>query len=190
VKPVVPPTCIIAIAAFVATLVLPSSAQDADYSNLLTALSASKLTLADGLAYVRSPAVPISAKFELEDKPDHKLSLSVYVAERGLKVGAKHNRLDELAGDPTTAPWKPSVSPLAGSDLSDGVEQLAVAAKARGSLMDVYNKAEADSGGRIISIRSSFHSGQQGFAVEVVRFGAVSELLYDLKGTLLPKQPD
>ncbi len=183
-------SCLVASVALVATLALPSAAQDQDYSKLLASLAASKLTLAGGLAYVRRPAVPISAKFKLADTPDHKLSLSVYVAERGLEVDAKHNRLDELAGDPTTTPWKPSVSPLVGGDLSDGVEQLAVAAKAHVSLMNLYKKAMADSGGRVIAIRSSFHGGKRGFAVEVVRLGAVSELLYDLRGARLAKQGD
>jgi hypothetical protein len=190
VKSILVPSFLAVTAALLATLALPSSAQDQDYSKLLASLAASKLTLADGLAYVRRPAVPISAKFELADTPDHKLSLSVYVAERGLKVDAKHNRLDELAGDPTTTPWKPSVSPLVGGDLSDGVEQLAVAAKARVSLMDLYKKATADSGGRIIAIRSSFFGGKRGFAVEVVRLGAVSVLQYDVKGARLAKQDD
>lgn len=189
-KSVLISTCLAATAALLATLALPSSAQDQDYSKLLTSLTASKLTLADGLAYLRRPAVPISAKFELADTPDHKLSLSVYVAKRGLKVDAKHNRLDELAGDPTTTPWKPSASPLVGGDLSDGVEQLAVAAKARVSLLDLYKKAKADSGWTIIAIRSSFHGGKPGFAVDVVRLRAVSELLYDLKGARLAKQGD
>jgi hypothetical protein len=189
-KSVLVAACLIATVALVAALALPSSAEDQDYSQLLASLAASKLTLADGLAYVRRPAVPISAKFELADTPDHKLSLSVYVAERGLRVDVKHNRLDELAGDPTTRPWKPSVSPLVGGDLSDGVEQLAVAAKARASLMDLYKKAMADSGGRVIAIRSSFHGGKRGFAVEVVRLGAVSVLLYDINGARLAKQDD
>jgi hypothetical protein len=68
--------------------------------------------------------------------------------------------------------------------------QLAVAAKARVSLMDVYKKAKADSGGRIIGIRSSFHGGKRGFAVEIVRLGAVSVLQYDLKGARLAKPGD
>jgi hypothetical protein len=181
------PSYLVVTTVLFATLALPSSAQDHDYSKLL---AAGKLSLADGLAYVRKPAVPISAKFELADTPDLKLSFSVYVAEHGLKADAKHNQLDELAGDPTTTPWKPSVSPLVGSYLSDGVEQLAVAATARISLLDLYKKAKADSGGRIVAIRSSFHGGKRGFSVEVVRQRTVSVLLYDPKGTLLTKQGD
>ena len=189
-KSVIVPSGLVAIAVLVATFTLPSSAQDQDYSKLLASLPASKLTLADGLAYVRRPAVPISAKFELADTPDHKLSLSVYVAERGLRVDAKHNHLDELAGDPTTTPWKPSESPLVGGDLSDGVEQLAVAAKARISLIELYKKAKADSGGTVIAIRSTFHAGKRAFAVEAVRLGAVTVLMYDLKGARLAKEGD
>jgi hypothetical protein len=74
VKSLLIPSCLAATVALLVTLALPSSAQDQDYSTLLTSLAASKLTLADGLAYVRPPAVPISAKFELADTPDQKLS--------------------------------------------------------------------------------------------------------------------
>ena len=181
------PACIIATVAFAASLVLPSAAQDQDYTKLLASLPASRLTLADGLAYVRAPGVPISAKFELADTPAGQLSLSVYVAPGGLKAGVKGNHLEELAGDPTTAPWKPTPSPLVGGDLSDGVDQLAIVEKSRLSLADVYKRAKAYSGGNVISIVPSSRQGKDVFAVRVVQLGAVWELFYDLKGKLLAK---
>jgi hypothetical protein len=104
--------CVTAIGlALLCTEIVPSAAQDEGYSKLLKALSDTKLTLADGLQYVKPPAVPISAKFELENKPNAKLSLSVYVATRGFQMGAKANQLNELAGTATT-PWKPEASAL------------------------------------------------------------------------------
>jgi hypothetical protein len=189
-KPLVTPAWIAAVAALVVGLALPSSAQDEDYSKLLASLRATKLTLADGLASVRPPAVPISAKFELGDNPGHTLSLSVYVAERGVNVGATHNRLDELLGDPTTSPWKPSTSPLVGVDLNEGLGQLTVAAQSRVSLLDIYKRAKADSGGTIISITATAFRGEHVFAVRAARSGTVSELLYNLKGTLVGQRGD
>ena len=73
---------------------------------LLKALPSSKVTLAQGIEQAaKGSAAPISAKFEMDDKGE--LSLSVYVADKGLSKNAEHNVLKELSGSPTSAAWTP-----------------------------------------------------------------------------------
>src|SRR2546426_10709669 len=75
---------------------------------LLKALPKAKVTLAQGIqqaAKGSGGAAPISAKFEMDDKG--MLSLSVYVADKGLDKSAEHNVLKELSGSPESAAWTP-----------------------------------------------------------------------------------
>src|SRR5438552_4909361 len=90
-----------------ALLVTSASAGEGDDGDAATlkALSTTKHSLADGVAQAaKSPGVAISAKFEDEGKG---LSLSVYVAGKGLGANADDNVLEELSGSPTAADWKP-----------------------------------------------------------------------------------
>src|SRR5690349_12606805 len=89
-----------------AASLLRSTAPVADEA-LLKALPAAKHTLAEGIQKVSKGAeAAISAKFEVEDG---KLSLSVYMAGKGLGVAAESNVLQEYAGSPESADWKPEV---------------------------------------------------------------------------------
>src|SRR5438034_10567611 len=83
-----------------------ASADDSkDTKALLEALGKSKHTLIDGVRQAaKGSAVPISAKFEMEDG---KLSLSVYTAEKGLSVAPEKNVLQELSGSPEEEKWTP-----------------------------------------------------------------------------------
>src|SRR5574341_1906628 len=63
---------------------------DREAKALLEALPRAKVTLAAGIEQAaQSPAVAISAKFEMDEKGQ--LSLSAYTAARGLTADAEHN---------------------------------------------------------------------------------------------------
>src|SRR5438128_3791201 len=86
---------------------LANADESKDTQALVAALAKSKLTLSEGMRQAtKGAAVPISAKFELEDG---KLSLSVYTAEKGLSVIPEKNVLQELSGSPVAEKWAPSV---------------------------------------------------------------------------------
>lgn len=79
---------------------------DAETAALVKALSGSKISLLEGLRQVtHGEEAAISAKFEFDD--NHKLSLSVYTAEKGMAVDAEHNVLKEFSGSPETPAWAP-----------------------------------------------------------------------------------
>src|SRR4051812_15433004 len=98
---------LIALALFVAASVTATAwAEEHDNGKLLAALPKTKVSLAQGLEQAtKGPEVPISAKFEMDDKGA--LSLSVYTAEKGVGVAADHNVLKELSGSPEAGAWKP-----------------------------------------------------------------------------------
>src|SRR5262249_18418649 len=92
-----------AAAALLATHAL--AGEDEGDAATLKSLSTTKHTLAEGIALAaKAPGVAISAKFEDEGKG---LSLSVYVAAKGLGAAADENVLQELSGSPAAAEWKP-----------------------------------------------------------------------------------
>jgi len=79
---------------------------DQETAALVRALSGSKISLLEGLRQVgKGDEAAISAKFEFDD--NHKLSLSVYTAEKGLAVDAEHNVLKEFSGSPEATAWAP-----------------------------------------------------------------------------------
>ena len=79
---------------------------DQETAALVRALSGSKVSLLEGLHQVgKDDEAAISAKFEFDD--NHKLSLSVYTAEKGLAVDAEHNVLKEFSGSPEATAWAP-----------------------------------------------------------------------------------
>jgi len=72
---------------------------------LLSKLKESKHSLADGVMQAgQTDGYAISAKFEMDGD---ELSLSVYTAAEGRGPDAEHNRLMELAGNPTKETWEP-----------------------------------------------------------------------------------
>ena len=152
---------------------------EADQAALLQALPKSKLTLADGLKQSsKGSEVPISAKFELDDKKQ--LSLSVYTAEKGLTADAEHNVLKELAGNPEKTPWAPEVEVF--KDLPHATrasQHLTIAALAKGALVDVVTSAQKEHAGTVFSITPAVHDRKPVFEVSVADKGKVSEYLYD-----------
>ena len=153
--------------------------EEADQAALLQALPKSKLSLADGLKQsTKGAEVPISAKFELDDKKQ--LSLSVYTAEKGLEVDSEHNVLKELAGSPEKTPWVPEVEAF--KDLphvARASEHLTLTALAKHSLYDVVSRAQKDHSGTVLSIIPAVQNKRPVFIVLVANKGKVTEYSYD-----------
>lgn len=158
-----------------------ASDEDKGYGKVVQALPQSKIVLVDGLRTVKAPAVPISAKFEIEDKPGGGLSLSIYTAEKGVHVDAKRNVLKELAGDPKMKPWKPTAETLKGADAVAGTKQLLLLSKSKFSLIDVVRKAQKDQAGTVFAAIPSIKDGKPQCRVSIAtRSGKVVEFAYDL----------
>ena len=153
--------------------------EEADQAALLQALPKSKLSLADGLKQsTKGTEVPISAKFELDDKKQ--LSLSVYTAEKGLAVDSEHNVLKELAGSPEKTPWVPEAEVF--KDLphvARASEHLTVTALAKHSLYDVASQAQKEHSGSVLSITPAVQNKRPVFIVLVANKGKVAEYAYD-----------
>ncbi len=151
-----------------------------DDSKLIAALAKSKHTLADGVkqASAKSPEAAISAKFELEDKGD--LSLSVYVAEKGLGVDAEHNVLKELGGGPDSEKWTPETEVFKDVEhVSRSAEQLTIMALSKMSLADVIAKAGKDQPGTVYSVTPKMRDRKAVIVVLVADKGKSVELAYD-----------
>jgi len=165
----------IALLAFVAA----QAAQGEEEKALLKALPNSKHTLLEGIQQVsKAPATPISAKFEFEDG---KLSLSVYVAGKGLDVDAEHNVLQEHAGSPEAAAWKPEVEVFEDTQhVARSAQQLTLMALAGASLADVVQKAGKAQTGTIYSITPVLRGRKAQFVVLAAQDGHTVEFAYDL----------
>lgn len=151
----------------------------AEQAALLEALPKSKLSLADGLKQsTKATEIPISAKFELDDRKQ--LSLSVYTAEKGLAFDSEHNVLKELAGSPEKSPWVPGVEVF--KDLphvARASEHLTLTALAKHSLYDVVTQAQKDHSGTVFSIAPAVQNKRPVFIVLVADKGKVAEYAYD-----------
>src|SRR3989440_1252105 len=130
---------------------LANAEEPKDTLALLDALSKSKLTLSDGVRQAaKKPAVPISAKFELEDG---KLSLSVYTAEKGLAVEPEKNVLQELSGSPEHDKWEPKVEVFKDvPHVARSSEQLTLMALGKSSLADIIARVEKTQTGTVFSV--------------------------------------
>ncbi len=151
-----------------------------DDAKLIAALSRSKHTLEAGImqAASKAPESAISAKFELEDKGD--LSLSVYVAEKGLGVDAEHNVLKELGGGPDSEKWTPETEVFKDVEhVSRSAEQLTIMALSKMSLADVIAKAGKDQPGTVYSVTPKMRGRKAVFVVLVADKGKSVELVYD-----------
>jgi len=129
-----------------------ASAEDSkDAQALLEALGKSKHTLLDGVRQAaKAGAVPISAKFELEDG---KLSLSVYTAGKGLSVPPEQNVLQELSGSPEGENWTPNVEVFKDvPHVARSSEQLTLMALGKSSLADIIARAQKAQSGTVFSI--------------------------------------
>ena len=120
----------------VAPAAIAGAEDSKDTQALLEALGKSKLTVLDGVRQAaKGGAVPISAKFELEDG---KLSLSVYTADKGLSVIPEKNVLQELSGSPVAEKWAPSVEVFKDvPHVSRSSQQLTLMALGKASLFQI-----------------------------------------------------
>ena len=162
-------------------LVIPMTwaGDDADQAALVQALAKTKVSLADGLKQsTKGTEVPISAKFELDDKKQ--LSLSVYTAEKGLAVDSEHNVLKELAGSPEKTPWAPEVEVFKDiPHVARASAHLTVTGISKLALVDVVSKVHKAHPGTVLSITPATHAGRPVFVVQVVSKGKVCEYAYD-----------
>ena len=147
---------------------------------LLAALPKSKLTLLDGVRQAtKGAAVPISAKFELEDG---KLSLSVYTAEKGLSVMPEKNVLQELSGSPEGDKWAPSVEVFKDVlHVARSSEQLTLMALGKASLADIIARVEkSQSGGTVFSVTPVIRNHKPVAEVLVADKGKIRKLIQPL----------
>jgi hypothetical protein len=154
-------------------------AGDTTSPKLIDELPTSRVTIDSALAAVKPPAVPISAKFELDQRGQ--LSLSVYIASRGTNdAGTK--ALEEVSGDPL-GPWSPKVETLKSSgDITDGVAQRRFMAKTSLTLEAIARRALADQPGVVFSVLPGRIDARDAFVALVLGPNRqVATLAYDLK---------
>jgi hypothetical protein len=156
-----------------------NAAEPKDTQALLDALGSSKLTLSEGVRQAaKSPAVPISAKFELEDG---KLSLSVYTAEKGLAVEPEKNVLQELSGSPEQARWEPKVEVFKDvPHVARSSEQLTLMAIGKSSLADIIARVEKAQQGTVFSVTPTIRNHKPVAEVLVAEKGKVKKLFQPL----------
>jgi hypothetical protein len=102
----------------------------------LNVLRQSKIKMADALAQSKNV---IEAKFELNG--DHKLALSLYPLDKPLSVDAEHQVFQELAGDPTIAPFSGNTEKFADQEhLTRSARDLTLVQLSRIGLGDAVNR--------------------------------------------------
>jgi hypothetical protein len=157
-------------------------AQDADEANslLIEALSRAQVTMPAALSLVKPPAVPISAKFELDGRGT--LSLSIYIATQGVRNG-NHDFMKELSGNPLAATWSPASETLKDpSDVSVGVTERRLMATTNLTLIGIARQAIADQPGTVLSINPRVVAGKPQFVVKVLGPNSqIAKMAYDLK---------
>ena len=157
-----------------------ASADDSkDTKALLEALGKSKHTLIDGVRQTaKGGAVPISAKFELEDG---KLSLSVYTAEKGLSVPAEKNVLQELSGSPEGDKWTPNVEVFKDvPHVARSSEQLTLMALGQASLPNIIARVEKTQSGTVFSVTPVIRNHKAVAEVLVADDGKVKKVFQPL----------
>lgn len=155
----------------------PGAAEDD--AKVVEALPRVRHTLLDGLRSVTTAdAAPISAKLEDEGRG---LSLSVYVARRGLRTDAERNLLQEVAGDPTVAEWAPTTTTFGDVEhVARASEQLTLMRMAKVSLADVVRAVERDTQGSVYGIVPALVDGTPVFSVRVAIEGHADAVTVDL----------
>jgi len=150
-----------------------------DAQALIDALGNSKLSLLDGVRQAASGgAVPISAKFELEDG---KLSLSVYTAEKGLSVSPEKNVLEELSGSPEEAKWTPKIEVFKDvPHVARSSEQLTLMALGKSSLADMIARVQKTQSGTVFSVTPVIRNHKPAAEVLVADRGKVKKLIQPL----------
>ena len=149
-----------------------------DQAELVKALPKAKVSLIDGLRQAtKAQEIPISAKFEFDD--GGKLSLSVYTAEKGLRVDAEHNVLKELSGSPEQDKWTPKTEVFKDiPHVARSSEQLALASLSSSSLADIVSRAQKEHPGTVFSITPGVRNHKPVFVVLKADKGKVTEHVY------------
>src|SRR2546426_8392921 len=150
-----------------------------DTQALLEALGKSKLTLLGGVRQAaKGGAVPISAKFELEDG---KLPLSVYTAEKGLSVPPEQNVLQELSGSPEQDKWEPTVEVFKDvPHVARSSQQLTLMALGKSSLANIIARARKTQSGTGFSVTPVIRNHKPVAEVLVGDKGKVKKLIQPL----------
>src|SRR5256712_3115395 len=150
-----------------------------DTQALLEALGKSKLTLLGGVRQAaKGGAVPISAKFELEDG---KLSLSVYTAGKGLSVPPEQNVLQELSGSPEGEKWTPNVEVFKDvAHVARSSAQLTLMALGKSSLADIIGRAQKAQSGTVFSVTPMIRDRTAVTEVLISDHGKVQKVLQPL----------
>jgi len=157
-----------------------ASAEDSkDTQALLEALGKAKHTLLDSVRQsAEGGAVPISAKFELEDG---KLSLSVYTAGKGLSVAPERNVLQELSGSPEQDKWEPQVEVFKDvPHVARSSAQLTLMALGKSSLADVIAQVQKMQSGTVFSVTPRIRNHKPVAEVLVADGGKVKKLIQPL----------
>lgn len=147
---------------------------------LVQALSGSKISLLEGLRQVgKGDEAAISAKFEFDD--NHKLSLSVYTAEKGVMVDAEDNVLKEFSGSPEPA-WRPQAEVFKDiPHVARASEHLTLMSVSHFSLPDIVAMAQKNHKGTVISVTPAVHKNRPVAVVLMADKGKVVELDFDLR---------
>jgi len=158
----------------------PANAEDAKETQaLLRELGKAKLSLRDGVRQAtHGSAVPISAKFELEDG---KLSLSVYTAEKGLRVDSEKNILQERSGSPEQDKWTPNVEVFKDVEhVARASEQLTLMALGKASLAEIIERAQKAQPGTVFSVTPVIRNHRPAAEVLVAEKGVVKKIYQPL----------
>lgn len=134
------------------------------------AVSASKVTLAQGLKAAEAQGQPIAAKFELEDG---KLQLSVYTQKDGA--------FSEIVVDHDTGAVAETKAITEGEDFAAAQGQTQLMAASKSSLTAAVEKATSENGGyQAVSVFPEMADGHQSAKVTLAKgeeFKSVSEAL-------------
>jgi len=156
-----------------------AGAEEGDTKALLDALGKTKQSLVAGMQQASTGgAVPISAKFEMEDG---KLSLSVYTAGKGVSVPAEKNVLQELSGSPEDGKWAPKTEVFADvPHVARSAEQLAIVALGKTSLIAAIGLARKNHAGTVFSVTPAIRNHQPVAVILFADKGKVTKVIQPL----------
>lgn len=151
--------CGAVIAAVIAAAHILAAQEHQGDAALLTKLSSSKHSLADGVLQAEKMGGPaISAKFEMEGD---QLMLSVYTAKQGRDRDAEHNTLLELIGPSTTDTWQPKTEVFEDTaHIARSAMHLTLLQQTRMSLADIIKKAQSQQPGTVYSAIPAVQNGR------------------------------
>lgn len=162
------------------TAVIAKTYDDAETAALVQNLPESKISLLEGLRQVgNGDEAAISAKFEFDD--NHRLSLSVYTAEKGLMVDAEHNVLKEFSGSPEATAWAPQAEVFKDiPHVARASAQLTLMSVSHYKLADIVAVAQKRHEGTVFSVTPAVLGNHPIAVVLIAEKGKVVELDIDL----------